>query len=189
MISASPSFLRRLGALCAAGLVAVSLSGCGEARKAMGFEKSAPDEFAVVARAPLSLPPDFQLRPPQPGAVRPQEGTARDQARSALTGQRPVDDGSRSPGLVALLNKAGADRAPGDIRSTINRELAALAQEEESFTDRLVFWRGPETPGTLVDPAKEAQRIRSNQALGTAVTQGDTPMIERRRKGLLEGLF
>lgn len=189
MTFVSPSFVRGLGALCAAGLVAVSLSACGEAKKAMGFEKTAPDEFAVVARAPLSLPPNYELRPPQPGAVRPQEGTTREQARAVLTGQRAVGGGGRSEGVVALLEKAGAGHAPADIRATINRELAALAEEEESFTDRLVFWRDAETPGNVVDPVKESQRIRANQALGGAVTAGETPMITRRKKGLLEGLF
>ena len=42
---------------------AVLLSGCGESRfgNILGFEKSAPDEFAVVKRAPLSLPPGWTL--------------------------------------------------------------------------------------------------------------------------------
>lgn len=190
MIFASHRLVRCLGVFCVAGLAAVSLSGCSsETKKALGFEKSTPDEFAVVSRAPLSLPPDYQLRPPQPGSVRPQEGTTREQARSALTGQRSLDAGNRSPGLVTLLEKAGADRAPADIRATVNRELAALAQEEQSFTDRLVFWRDSETPGNLVDPVKESQRIRSNQALGDNIGAGETPMIQRRKKGMLEGLF
>ena len=46
------------------------LSGCGDrSGNILGFEKSAPDEFAVVKRAPLTLPPEYGLRPPRPGAV------------------------------------------------------------------------------------------------------------------------
>ena len=48
--------------------------------------KRVPDEFAVVQRAPLTIPPDFELRPPRPGEVRPQTGTTSDQARAALVG-------------------------------------------------------------------------------------------------------
>ena len=38
------------------------LAGCGEEmRKQFGLGKNAPDEFQVVRRAPLSLPPDFEI--------------------------------------------------------------------------------------------------------------------------------
>ena len=33
--------------------------------------KRSPDEFAVVRRAPLILPPDYGLRPPRPGETGP----------------------------------------------------------------------------------------------------------------------
>src|SRR5687767_10455914 len=74
-------------ALSAIMLVAgLAASGCDNARKAMGFDKNTPDEFKIVNRAPLSLPPDYALRPPQPGASRPQEQTVPEQARQALIG-------------------------------------------------------------------------------------------------------
>jgi hypothetical protein len=41
----------------------------------------------------------------------------------------------------------------------------------------------------VVDPQAEAQRLRENQALGKPVTDGDTPIIRRRKKGALEGIF
>ena len=69
-----------VGALVAAA----ALSGCTDTRRALGLEKSTPDEFNVVSRAPLSLPPDYRLRPPQPGATRPQEGTVQQQAKQSI---------------------------------------------------------------------------------------------------------
>ena len=54
-------------AIAAAALA--GLAGCsGGTRQALGLVRSSPDEFAVVAKAPLVLPPDFGLRPPIPGA-------------------------------------------------------------------------------------------------------------------------
>ena len=50
-----------------------ALTACEGVKKQFGLTKQSPDEFRVVARAPLSLPPDFTLRPPEPGAVRPQD--------------------------------------------------------------------------------------------------------------------
>lgn len=184
--------MARLALVLAVPLLA---GGCQETRRAMGYEKSAPDEFQVVQRAPLSLPPDFSLRPPQPGAVRPQEGNVRDQARQALTGGRqastPIATAGRTQGDVALLKRAGAEGINPDIRSLVNKETQALAETDKSFTDTLVFWRKPQVPGTgeTLDAAKEAQRLRDNQALGKAVTEGQSPRIERKRRGMLEGLF
>ena len=61
------------------------------------------------------------------------------------------------------------------------------------FLEHLMF-KGTETvpPGAdrVVDPTKESQRIRETQALGRPITEGQTPIIERRKKkGLLEGIF
>lgn len=192
----APMRLSRI-ALAATGALAVAalLSGCSDTKRVLGLEKQAPDEFAVVARAPLSMPPDFKLRPPAPGAVRPQEGTPRQQARESVLG--PNGGGTvglaangRTAGEVSLLRKAGADKADANIRATIDRELAAMVAADASFSDRILFWRDREQPGaTLVDATKEAKRIRENQALGEAVTNGETPIIERRQRTLLQSLF
>ena len=64
-----PFVVRAGGAIALALVVSLSVSGCSEARRAMGFEKQPPDEFQVVQRAPLALPPEFSLRPPAPAPV------------------------------------------------------------------------------------------------------------------------
>ncbi len=58
-----------------------ALGACDTIRKVAGIDKTAPDEFTVISRAPLDLPPDFSLRPPQAGALRPQETSQTQQAR------------------------------------------------------------------------------------------------------------
>jgi hypothetical protein len=175
-------------------LAGLALSGCGDTRKALGFDKAPPDEFRVVSRAPLSLPPDYALRPPQPGASRPQEQGSAGQARQALLGAgaapaRPAAPAGASAGESALLAKVGTPRNDPRIRELVDRESVALAEADRTFFDRLVFWQKPPEPGTVVDPQREAQRLRENQALGRTVTDGDTPIIRRRKKGALEGIF
>jgi hypothetical protein len=71
----------------------------------------------------------------------------------------------------------------------INRETTVLAEKDRSFTDRLIFWQKAQPPGTVVDPTKESQRLRDNAATGEPVTKGETPVIERRKRGILEGIF
>jgi len=171
--------------------VAALLAGCGNDNLArtFGLVHDAPDEFTVTTRAPLSMPPDFSLRPPRPGAVRPQEQSQRSQAEEALVPQQAlgVSAAADSPGQDALVSKAGP-AAPKNIRSEVDQD-AQLDQPGHSFTDKLLFWRKAPEPGVVVDPTKEAQRLRQNSALGKSVDDGDTPIIQPKQKGLLEGIF
>lgn len=181
------SALRRAFVVAAAVLL---LAGCAKVRDQLGLGKQAPDEFNVVTRAPLSIPPDFSLRPPKPGERRPQETTAQERARAALYGGAATAETSgESPGVKALLKRAQADRARPDIRQILNEENAILAADNESFVNRLMFWREKEPPGKIVDPAKESQRVQEAIALGKPPTEGETAVIKRRKKGILEGIF
>ncbi len=176
----------------------LALSACQGVREQFGLTKQSPDEFRVVSRAPLSLPPDFTLRPPEPGIARPQEGTTTQQARSAVfrleqpktqpLNERVNTDG-RTLGELSLLKAAGADKVDPGIRRAIDLETQQLNSESEDFIEALVFWRDKEIPGRVVDATAEAKRLRENAAFGKAVTAGETPTIERKRKALLEGLF
>ena len=72
------------------------LGGCSNLRQALGMDRSGPDEFAVESRAPLTIPPDFDLRPPQAGARRPQEVTAADKARKVIDSAGPGEPGKQA---------------------------------------------------------------------------------------------
>lgn len=181
--------------LLASALAAPLLAACGgDASRTFGFTRDPPDEFQVQTQAPLSVPPEFALRPPRPGAPRPQEMAARDAAQGLLvartvTGTVPFEPRTGiSAGEAALLAAAGPPPPP-DLRRQIETDSSLLAERSRTLTDRLLFWRRPETPGVALDPQREAQRLREAAALGRDVTEGDTPIIQRRRRGLLEGLF
>ena len=172
-------------------LPAIGLIGCEGIKNQLGLNKKAPDEFTVVTKAPLVMPPDFTLRPPRPGAEPSQEAQPRQQAREALTGRPSVlaDRNLSSPGEAAVLRKAGATNADASIRETINRETSQLVAKDKSFADQLIFWRKPDQPGQVVDAEKEAQRLRENAAIGKAPSEGDTPVIKRKKKAIFEGIF
>lgn len=179
---------------CAVGL---TTAGCSGTQEALGLGKRQPDEFAVYTRAPLSLPPDYALRPPEPGSSSPSGVMPRDEARQAVIGgsagsyaggQDRVPAGS-STGVHAMLARTGALDTSPDIRQLVNAETSILAEEDQSFTERLMFWSQPTAYGTVVNPVEEANRIRENQALGRSIVAGNTPTIERKRKALLEGIL
>ncbi|MEK9967489.1 MAG: DUF3035 domain-containing protein [Ferrovibrio sp.] len=180
--------LRLLALAALAG--SLVLGGCDSTRDALGLNKKSPDEFVVVTKAPLVLPPEFGLRPPEPGAARPQEVSARDRAAAALVGnnQGRAPAQQRSAGEQALLQQAHASNVDPDIRRKVNDEFTQLAERDRRLVDRLMFWQ-TEDPGLAVDPAKEAQRLRENAATGKPVTAGSVPTLKRRERGPLEGLF
>jgi hypothetical protein len=197
---------RSLVSLVAAGTLFAVLAGCGDrSGNIMGFEKSSPDEFAVVKRAPLTLPPNFGLRPPRPGAARPQAASPRDQAKKSLIPSKNKPQrtrrnvraeeqrriGGRSGSEVALLKRTGAINVDPKIRDIINREAAgASSQEDESFVDSLLYWRDkekkkPDNFDLVVDAKGESRRLRENEILGKPSTEGATPTIKRKEAGLL----
>ena len=54
-------------AIMAVLTAAALASGCSTLQRSMGQGKIVPDEFRVVTSAPLTLPPEYSLRPPRPG--------------------------------------------------------------------------------------------------------------------------
>lgn len=186
-VDASRRLLRPAAVLVVAGL---ALSACSDARRAIGLERVSPDEFTVVSRAPLTLPPDMRnLPPPQPGAVRPQEGSTANQAADTVfgkpaAGKKPAGApaAGASSGQQALLSQAGAKGIDGDIRRKVDQETGALIVADKSWVDSLVFWRGPRESATMVNPTKESQRLREVAAEGKPLTDGETPTIGRKVK-------
>jgi hypothetical protein len=174
------------------------LAGCSGVQEQFSLTSTPPDEFKVTTRAPLAVPPDFNLRPPAPGAPRPQEGTATQQAKQVifrasgnaeLTLEEAMRADGRTLGERALLIEAQADQAQSGIRQVVERESKTLREEDGYLYDVLVFWRDEEPPGQIVDAEAEAKRLQENAALGKPVTAGETPTIERRKKAFLEGIF
>ena len=160
---------------------AAGLAGCNDASKALGLAKVTPDEFRVVTKAPLTLPPDYSLRPPQPGEPRPQELQPESAARQALEGAREGD--VRSDGEKLFVAKAGADRADPLVRYVVDDEFGSLAHKDKSFADYVMFWKSGDapTPSALgdqnqsqpIDPAVEERRMQS-------LTGGKTVIIARK---------
>lgn len=155
--------------LLAAGL----LSGCDTVSEALGLSRSTPDEFRVVSRAPLEVPPDFNLRPPQPGSPRPQELERDNRVTASVFGAAgglidPRTSAGQSQGEAALLSAAGADAADPDIRAIVDRENPGVVIGERSFLERLMFWRdGQQAENTLHQGAPPTiARTGTSQAPG-----------------------
>src|SRR6201996_5841086 len=146
MMCSSPSRMRRRGrakrfdmrllkTALIIGLCAPLLAGCDGLRQAAGLTKKSPDEFAVTTKAPLVIPPDFNLRPPLPGAPPTNTLDPSSNAEIALfsntTDPQTVAAGMRgnyTPGEKMLLANAKVQQADPGIRARLNADQRAAVQ-------------------------------------------------------------
>ncbi len=165
-------------ALACAALIA---TGCTSTSRILGLEKSAPNEFNILTKAPLIVPPEYNLRPPAVGASSAENNYTERSAREALLGD--IDSAEPSRGELALMAKAGVNRANPEIRLEIDG-VNSVERKSSGFTDRLLFWQNGQVldengvPAPL-DADTEARRVESvNSATG-----GGEVTISRRPGG------
>ncbi len=162
-------------------LGALTLSACGNIKEQFKYSKEAPDEFAVIKRAPLEMPANLTALPaPQPGAPRPQEQTATAQARASIIGAPASAPTTVTQGEISLLNKAGAKTVPANIRTEVDSETAKIAKEETPTFDRMMGLTGKkvEEYAVEVDPIAETNRLKANKAAGRPLAEGKTATKE-----------
>lgn len=166
--------------VCAAALM---LAGCGNAKEELGLARKPPDEFAVVKRAPLAMPPDYTLRPPQPGAPRPQEADIQEEARTVVFGASEKQEKPEPTDAESfILQQTGGDQADPSVRQAVDKETAEIEPKKKPVAERLLGWTGygdgGEADASVVDSAAEAERLRKNIEEGNPVTEGETPTKE-----------
>ena len=91
-------------------VIVAALAGCSRGGV---FNRDRPDELAVSRAAPLVVPPDFALSPPQPGAPQAQAADSSTQALQAMFG----GTAPRSAAESQAVSQAGGARAATGIRS------------------------------------------------------------------------
>ena len=131
--------IRSVAVLTLAASAALAVSACGTIKQGVGLTKVVSDEFVTVSTAPLTVPPEYGLRPPAPGQPRPQELAPESAARQILLGQR--QGVTRTAGEQALVTQAGADQADPLAIYVVDDEFGNIARKDESFANRLMFWR------------------------------------------------
>lgn len=179
-------------------ILPILLIGCSSARDIVGLGKQSPDEFEVVTRAPLSLPPDYGLRVPIPNISRTQEKSVKDSADDLISSRgsssrqklsRRNRLGATSPAEDAILGRAQARSSDDSIRAKLSSDNKTISGTDKKLIDKIIFWQGAEKPGAILDPEKESKRINDLKSDGKTIANGDVPVIERADWGLLDGLF
>jgi hypothetical protein len=195
--------------ILAGSALLLSACGSGTVKDTLGLSRSAPDEYRVVSRPPLSMPPQFSIRPPSSSDTSPNQMTASQRAQSIVLGDAdangsldadtavvPVTTSDTQKSTSAGVSKAdsqflknvGADQADPTVRDTLVEEKYTKQEEKEneSWWDSLTF---SDKKDPLVDAESEAERIRKNEDEGKPVTEGETPEVKAKDTGVLGHIF
>lgn len=169
--------MKRYSTLGLVAVTAMTLAGCATG--------SAPDEFRVVRKAALTVPPEYNLRPPTLGQARPQELSPEAQARVAVFG---VDIGQgASEGEKAFVRAAGGDAVDRNVRAQVDFDNTQTVRKNRSWADSILNWGGA-AGEPVIDPAAEAARIQAEQEAVKDVTGGGKVLIQPKQTSKLPGL-
>lgn len=149
--------------MLAAGGALVSAAGCAN----LGGAPTTPDEFRVVKKAPLVVPPDYSLRPPSSGQAQPIE---LDPSRTEVTtafGTSVGQDASLSE--RALIAAADANAVSSVVRTQVDFEEARIIRKSQSAMDRIMFWnKADEEAYPVEDSATGGEEVTIERGSGNA---------------------
>jgi hypothetical protein len=189
-------------------LIFVAACSGDTVKDTFGLSHEAPDEYRVVTRPPLSVPPEFNLEPPAAPGDMPAKQATDKQAKSLLTG-KPVEDSNtfklrpaNAPAPTAtkadvpaakttpeanFLQKAGATQADPNVRSALERDKIAakpIEEEDRSWWNPRGWWStDKKEPEVLAK--QEAERLKKNKETGKPANEGEVPETKERDTGVL----
>lgn len=164
--------------LVAVSLLSLTLSACGNVKEQLGIARHSPDEFTVVKRAPLSLPPTYNLRAPsEVGTHKASKMT--EQAKQTVFGATTPDVAPANQSAEnALLSRIGTKEADPNIRQVLNKENGYLDGDDKSLAERVLFWQEDGGDSTLIDAKEEAKRLQENREKNLPLNTGEVKTQE-----------
>ena len=166
-------------------MASAALAACGSSPLA---NRNAPDEFAILTKPPLTVPPDFALTPPKPGETRPDELSTTQRTQQLLLGD--TNYAPPSNGELALIQEAGAVAVDPSIRLILAAENGGRVEKDASMTNRLLFWNfsGGEVDDSaapLVVEDRDAWFSQRQESVESVIGEGAVVEIENDERGVL----
>lgn len=165
-------------ALTTCSLFTLTACGGGTIKDTLGIGRKAPDEFRVVSRPPLSVPPQFNLRPPSANAESPIIIPADKQAKAIITGNPVKIDSDNS----FDLKEGGVDTAvipveSSSIDSATSKKSKKTASAEKTNSKESQFLKNigadkadPKVRDELVQQKAEALEKKEEASWWSSIT-------------------
>ena len=134
------------------------LNSCGGVKEKIGIIKKAPDEFQVYESKPLSVPPNFELRPPAEGEI-----LANENDESIIFSDENNIDKNLTLSDEILLISLGEKEIEKNIRKIINDENS-IQEVDKSLLDKIInfepiFEGKKNKESEIINAVEEKKRI------------------------------
>ena len=175
-----------------------SLTSCtgSDVKSTLGLKKKAPDEFMVLSRPALTVPPAFDLPEPESAATGTPKDFSSNGAKSVLFGASSANKASKSKAENLFLNKAGFENAHSDIREKLDEDIRATEEptpeegNEKGFFSRLFEpIKLDDDQDPIINPASEKERIKDAKASGEKINGADAETIQTMGESTLDRIF
>ena len=132
------------------------LISCSKVRDSAGVNRKVINEYNVIERPPLVIPPNFNLLPPEQILSKDIDETDSDLAKEILFG---LDENDNEPNtnnslITEIIKETNANSVDNSIRDEINEEFAG---EKSSLEDETLFQNEEE-----LNAAIEATKKKTN---------------------------
>ena len=145
------------------------LSSCSDFRKAVGQEKVIPDEFSVAVTPSLIIPPGYLINP----KVLKNNDLDNRNSNFSLTEEIDIKDKKEANSFSEIFD---SKNVPKNIRKLVDEETLGISLGERRGID-ILFGNVPKT-GVVIDPKKEALRIKKNKSLKENVNSNPSPAVD-----------
>ena len=153
------------------------LSSCSDFRKAVGKEVVVPDEFSVAVTPSLLIPPGYEIDP----QTLKNNLSVGNNDNFSLNQEIIIRETKEINSFSEIFE---TKNIPKDIRKLVDEETLGISLSERTGLD-ILFGDIPKT-GVVIDPKKEALRIRKNKLLKKNINSNPSPAIDvNSRKPLL----
>jgi len=133
----------------------MSISGCSNLRQAVGSEKIILDEFAIVEKNKLIMPPKFDLQA-ELDTTNKSESKAKDEISLLFGVERRINMDIIDDQLAQYFS---FDQIKENVREILDEETYNLQVKSRAGIDMLFGDNRNPKIGPLLDPVKEQERI------------------------------
>ena len=116
----------------------IVLTGCGsELAKVLGTDKLPPDEFTILTKPNLIIPPEYNLRPPAEGEVRPTpQQPSRELQALLFNNSNSTDDFSQSE--INLMTGSDVAESIPNIKEVLDSEMRDVEEVNENLKTQII---------------------------------------------------
>ena len=116
----------------------IVLTGCGsELAKVLGTDKLPPDEFTILTKPNLIIPPEYNLRPPAEGEVRPTpQQPSRELQALLFNNSNSADDFSQSE--INLMTGSDVAESIPNIKEVLDSEMRDVEEVNENLKTQII---------------------------------------------------